>query len=71
METAKKTIVEKFDEDYFLPEIRNHPSNPKAFEAAAEKFENDKGFEVPFNYDNFRMKKKRELKKKISRRNRF
>lgn len=62
MENRKKSLVDRFDEDYFLPETRNHASYPKAFEAAAEKFEVEHKFEPPFNYDAFRMRKVRKRK---------
>lgn len=58
-----KSLVEVID-DYFLKELRQARSNPKAYEAATEKFEQDHGFEVPYTYDNFRMKKSRKNKKR-------
>lgn len=56
-------LLYAFDE-FFTKEIPKHPSNPKAFEAAADRFEERHGFIPPFTYDGFRKQKLNALRKK-------
>lgn len=56
-------LIDLLDE-YFLRELSKHSSNPKAFEAAADKFEQAHGVECPIDYDAFRKRKERKRHKK-------
>lgn len=61
--TQTQPILLAFDE-FFIKEMQKHPSNPKAFEAAAELFEHRHGFIPPFSYEGFRKQKINAIKKK-------
>ena len=58
-----KTLLDRIDEE-FIRELRNHKSNPAAYDAACNKLENELGFSVPYSYESFRIKKRRQKKRK-------
>lgn len=60
--TMAKTLLDRIDEE-FIRELRNHKSNPAAYDAACDKLESELGFSVPYSYDSFRKKKRRQKRK--------
>jgi hypothetical protein len=59
-----KTLLEKFADDYFFPEVAKGEKHGVAFEIANEKFEAEHTFPAFNTYDCFRMKWRRERQKK-------
>lgn len=61
-----KRLLEAFNED-FVRELKYARNHPEAYDRAAERWERERGIEVPCKgYDSFRMKKQRERKRRKS-----
>lgn len=56
-----KSMLDILD-DYFYKELKQARTNPKAYEAATDKFEQDHGFDPGLSYRAYRSRKDRKKK---------